>query len=54
MQLKSMHPHLPASTAAEYAYRAAVGLERHDHESGVDMATLIEGQVGNANLYWLP
>lgn len=54
MQLKSMHPLLPASTAAEYAYRAAVGLERHHHESGVGLATLIEDQEGKASLHWLP
>ncbi len=54
MQLKSMHPLLPASTAAEYGYRAAVGLERHDHESGVDLATLIDSQAGRASLHWLP
>ncbi len=51
-QLKSMHPLLPASTAAEYAFRAAVGLERHDHVSGVDLATCIESQEGKAGLYW--
>jgi len=54
MQLKSMHPLLPASTAAEYAYRAAVGLERHDHEPGVDLETLVQGQEGKASLHWLP
>ena len=54
MKLKDMHPLLPASTAAEYVYRAAIGLERHDHESGVDLPTLIEDQVGSASLHWLP
>ncbi len=54
MQLKSMHPLLPASTAAEYGYRAAVGLERHDHESGVGLATSNDGQAGEASLHWLP
>lgn len=52
MQLKSMHPLLPASTAAEYGYRAAVGLERHQHEPGVSLATLIENEAGEASLHW--
>ena len=54
MQLKSMHPLLPASTAIEYAYRAGVGLERHDHEPGVGLATLIEKVKGQTSLHWLP
>lgn len=52
MQLKTMHPLLPASTAAEYGYRAAAGLERHDHEPGVDLATLIENAEHKASLHW--
>jgi len=48
-----MHPLLPASTAAEYGYRAAVGLERHDHDPGVDLAASIEGEVGGASLHWI-
>jgi hypothetical protein len=53
MQLKSMHPLLPASTAAEYGHRAAVGLERHHHESGVPLATLIENLARAASLHWI-
>ncbi len=54
MQLKSMHPLLPASTATEYAYRAAVGLERHGHEPGIALANVIENVAGEATLHWLP
>jgi hypothetical protein len=53
MQLKVMHPLLPALTAAEYAHRAAMGLERHRHESGVSLATLIESETLPASLHWL-
>lgn len=53
MQLKAMHPLLPALTAAEYGHRAAMGLERHDHESGVSLATLIESETPPASLHWL-
>lgn len=52
MQLKSMHPLLSASTAAEYGHRAAVGLERHHHKTGVALATLIESEAGDASLHW--
>jgi hypothetical protein len=52
MQLKAMHPLLPALTAAEYGHRAAMGLERHQHESGIALATLIEGDMSSASLHW--
>jgi hypothetical protein len=47
-----MHPLLPASTAAEYGYRAAVGLERHRHTSGVALTTSIESGTREASLHW--
>jgi len=50
MQLKSMHPLLPVSTAVEYAHRAAVGLERHRHAPGVNLAIVNEGR---ASLHWV-
>jgi hypothetical protein len=53
MELKSMHPLLPASTAAEYAHRAVIGLERHRHETGVALSTLIESAAGEASLHWV-
>jgi hypothetical protein len=53
MQLKNMHPLLPALTAAEYAHRAAVGLERHLHESGVALALLVENAALEASLHWI-
>lgn len=53
MKLKGMHPLLPASTAIEYGHRAAVGLERHRHEPGVALATLIESVGYEATLQWV-
>lgn len=53
MQLKSMHPLLPASMAAEYGYRAAIGLERHQHEPGVGLAAWVESQPVEASLHWV-
>lgn len=53
MQLKAMHPLLPALTAAEYGHRAALGLERHRHESGVSLAVLIESATPPASLHWI-
>jgi len=53
MTLKSMHPLLPASTAAEYGFRAAIGLERHRHPSGVGLASSIEGEAHEAALHWI-
>ncbi len=37
-----MHPLLPATTAAEYGHRAALGLERHDHQPGVRASVQID------------
>lgn len=53
MQLKAMHPLLPALTAAEYAHRAAIGLERHDHKPGVSLVTRIESETPAASLHWI-
>lgn len=54
MELKAMHPLLPPLTAAEYGHRAAMmGLERHHHESGVALATLIESETPPASLHWV-
>lgn len=53
MELNRMHPLLPASTAAEYAHRAAVGLERQNHVSGVALATRIENESPEASLHWV-
>ena len=51
-ELKRMHPLLPAATAAEYAHRAAVGLERHRHVSGVVLATRFDRDRRDATLHW--
>lgn len=50
--LKQMHPLLPATTAAEYGYRAALGLERHGHESGAQMAARLDDTEHDATLAW--
>lgn len=52
MQLRKMHPLLPALTAAEYVHRAALGLERHHHETGIAMLTWIEMVSRDASLHW--
>lgn len=49
-----MHPLLPYATAVEYGHRAAVGLERHAHRSGVALETLFDEESGNATLHWKP
>lgn len=36
----------------EYAHRAAIGLERHDHTSGVVMAVELDGENNLASLHW--
>lgn len=48
-----MHPLLPASTAAEYALRGALGLERHGHEPGVALLARLNDQPREAWLHWL-
>ena len=50
--LKDMHPLLPLSTAREYAYRAAVGLERHGHEPGATLTFRLDAEEGKANVRW--
>src|SRR3954447_13600114 len=52
MDLKSMHPFLPDLTASEYGHRAAMGLERHQHISGVALLTLLRGETPEASLHW--
>ncbi|MGH9279931.1 MAG: hypothetical protein ACRD12_17760 [Acidimicrobiales bacterium] len=46
-RLKQMHPRLPASTAAEYTNRAAVALQRQQHEPVCNLfVTFHDGSVG--------
>jgi hypothetical protein len=52
MQLQSMHPLLSAFTAAEFAHRAGLGLERHLHVPGVALDVLDEGVAYEARLHW--
>lgn len=53
MELKRMHPLLPAVTAAEYAHRAALGLDRSGHEPGVRMETRFDRTEQTAAIHWL-
>lgn len=53
MELKRMHPLLPAATAGEYAHRAAVALEHHRHASGVVLSTRFDRDEGAATLHWI-
>ncbi len=48
-----MHPLLPTSTAIEYGFRAAVGLERNGHTPGVALATRFDHEEVEALLHWL-
>lgn len=50
--LKQMHPLLPATTAAEYEHRAAVGLERHGHGPGVQLPAMVDTDSHAARLHW--
>jgi hypothetical protein len=52
MDLKRMHPLLPATTATEYGHRAAIGLERHRHAPGVVLSTRFDREKGSAHLHW--
>lgn len=47
-----MHPLLPTSTAIEYGHRAAVGLERQGHISGVGLASRIDQEDLATRLHW--
>lgn len=47
-----MHPLLPTSTAIEYGFRAAVGLERNGHTPGAALATLFDQEDAEARLHW--
>lgn len=51
-RLHDMHPLLSHSTAREYAYRAAIGLDRHRHMPGVPLAVQFDGGRRKANIIW--
>lgn len=50
-RLKEIHPRLPRSTAAEYAYRAALALQRR-HAPGVELALREVAASACATLHW--
>jgi hypothetical protein len=51
-RLKEMHPLLAASTALEYSYRAAIGLNRHGHLSGSSLKISLDNEDQQGRLHW--
>ena len=51
-QLRTMHPLLSVTTAREYTYRAAIGLERNQHSPGVGLAVHLDGRRRDCSLHW--
>lgn len=51
-RLKQMHPLLPTTTAREYTYRGALGLERQRHAPGAPIAAHWQGGERDATLLW--
>ncbi len=51
-RLREMHPLLALSTVADYAHRAAVGLGRHKHISGVSLGIDLDSRVQRGTLHW--
>jgi len=52
MELKRMHPLLPAVTAAEYGHRAAIGLEGQGHAPGAILRARLDDEKAAARLQW--
>lgn len=51
--LRLMHPLLPASSAAHYAYLTSVSLDRHGHSSGASLQVSMQTTAFVASLHWL-
>jgi hypothetical protein len=51
-RLTEMHPLLPQITILELIHRAAVGLRRHNHVSGVSLKLSLNEKAQPANLHW--
>lgn len=51
-RLKEMHPLLKSSTADEYAFRAAIGLDRHGHVTGASCSLSLNDVRGQGQLHW--
>ena len=51
-RLKEFHPRLPIKTALEYVHRAALGLQRHQHISGVNFKPQCDGTEVDSTLHW--
>lgn len=53
MELKQVHPLLPATTALEYGHRASIGLERQGHVPGVFLDARLDDEAREAILQWV-
>lgn len=51
-RLKEMHPRMPLATAGAFEHRAAIALQRRQHEPGASLAVTIEAEMSSANLQW--
>jgi len=51
-RLKEMHPVLAIEMAAQYAYQAAIGLNRHNHQSGGRIAISIGNGSCHGRVIW--
>ena len=50
-----MHPLLSAEVIGTYAHRAAIGLQRHRHQPGIDLSIQVNERSSNRiALYWEP
>ena len=50
--MKQLHPLLPATSAAEYAFRAGVALERRGHLPGLELGVANEATAHVLTLDW--
>ena len=51
--LNDMHPHLPGDMVLVMAMRAALGLQRHKHSSGVELQVAMESAAHRWILTWV-
>jgi hypothetical protein len=51
-RLGKMHPLLAVEMAAQYGYQAAIGLARHSHVPGANLAISLSGGSHQGRLFW--
>ena len=51
-RLGDLHPRLSPTTVADFRHKAAVGLARHDHRSGVPFTLSFDGLARQTTLIW--